>query len=110
MQLLYSVLVQQHYNGSKFFHRTWQEFKVGFGSITGDYWIGNELLHLLTKGGGCRLRVDVQLQTGLSWQWAEYNTFIVDDESSGYTLHIGDSNGTAYNSVLQYWPATISTE
>jgi hypothetical protein len=39
------------------------------------------------------------LQSDQSWQWAEYNTFIVDDESTQYTLHIGDFNGTAYDGM-----------
>jgi Fibrinogen beta and gamma chains, C-terminal globular domain len=83
-----------------FFNRTWKEFKEGFGDVSGDYWIGNDRLHSLTKDGNYRLRVDVQTINDCNWQWAEYDTFIVDDESTGFMLHVSGFSGTAYNSLL----------
>jgi hypothetical protein len=113
-QLSTNVLVQRHVNdnGGYFFTRTWHEFKDGFGNETGNYWIGNEKLHLLTKDGQYSMRVDMQLQSDSSWKFAMYETFIVDNETAGYKLHIGGcttdvedafqaagtaSNGTSYS-------------
>ena len=74
-------------------------FKVGFGNVTGNYWIGNDRLHELTKYGQYKLRVDLQLASNLQWYWAEYNTFRVDDESTGYKLNVGGHKGTAGDSM-----------
>lgn len=93
-------MVQQHFNGTVFFNQTWAQFKAGFGNVTGDYWIGNDRLHSLTTYGGYRLRVDIQLKSDLSWQWSEYDTFIVGDESTGYALQVGGFSGTANNGFL----------
>ena len=64
------VLIQQNVNGSYFFNRSWDEFKVGFGDTSGNYWLGNHLLNLLTQTDRYKLRVDVQqLSTG-DWYYA----------------------------------------
>ena len=40
---------QRRFDGSvKFFGRSWEEFKHGFGNESGEYYLGNEMLHLLT--------------------------------------------------------------
>jgi len=93
------ILIQQHYNGTTFFSRTWNEFKVGFGDVTGNYWIGNDRLHELTKFGQYKLRVDLKAKINRQWYWAEYKTFIVAHESTNYTLQVGEYNGTAGDSM-----------
>jgi len=43
------VLIQKNVKGSKFFRRSWAEYRVGFGDPSGDYyWIGNDKLSSLT--------------------------------------------------------------
>ena len=93
------ILVQQHFGGTTFFNRTWNEFKVGFGDVTDNYWIGNDRLHELTKYGQYKLRVDLQLKSNQQWYWAEYSMFRVDDELTGYKLNIGGHSGTAGDSM-----------
>ncbi|XP_071796301.1 uncharacterized protein [Asterias amurensis] len=43
------IVVQRRYNGSVNFNRSWAEFKDGFGSTDGEFWLGNEILHKLTN-------------------------------------------------------------
>jgi len=101
------ILLQQHYGGTTFFGRTWNEFKAGFGDVTDDYWIGNDRLHALTHDGQYKLRVEL-LSNGtympgifkppgyyMQWYWAEYSTFRVGNESTGYRLNIRGYSGTA---------------
>lgn len=41
---------QRRFDGSVGFHqRKWNEYKLGFGDSEGEYYLGNELLHQLTK-------------------------------------------------------------
>jgi len=70
-------------------------FKDGFGSKSCNCWLGNELLHQLTKDGLYKLRFDLQALGSGQWYWAEYNTFIVDSEATKYQLTVGGYSGTA---------------
>ena len=75
-------------------------FKEGFGSKTCNYWLGNELLHQLTKDGLYKLRFDLQAQRSGQWYWAEYSTFIVDSEATKYQLMVGGYSGTAGDALF----------
>ena len=79
------VLVQQNVNGSNFFNRSWAEFKVGFNDSSGNYWLGNDLLHHLTVSGNYKLRFDL-LTTSSGWNWAEYGGVVVLSERNMYKL------------------------
>jgi len=94
------ILVQQHFGGSAFFNRSWEEFKVGFGNTSGNYWIGNERLHQLTNGRQYKLRVDLLSRFTGRWYWAEYDRFSVADESTDYTLFVSDYSGNAGDGMI----------
>jgi len=80
------IVVQQHIGNNNFFNRSWDEFKVGFGNSSDNYWIGNERLHQLTKDGQYKLRVDLLAKFNGLWYWAEHDRFSVGSEQTGYTL------------------------
>jgi len=70
-------LIQQNVDGSNFFNRSWAEFKLGFNDTTGNYWLGNELLHQLTQNGRYKLRFDLQVRRpNLTWYYAEYRHIV----------------------------------
>lgn len=98
----------QKTDDSPTFNRDWNDFKVGFGNISGDYWLGNDQIHQLTKDDGYKVRVDIQAEvsTGQSaWYWAEYSTFIVGDESTNYQLLLDGYSGDA-GDPLEYLNGT----
>jgi len=88
------VLIQQHVDKSSFFDRSWNEFRVGFGNPSGNFWLGNELIHQLTKDGGCKVRFDMQQESSSNWFWAEYSTFDVADETNNYQLTVAGFSGS----------------
>ncbi|XP_019632317.1 PREDICTED: microfibril-associated glycoprotein 4-like [Branchiostoma belcheri] len=92
------TVIQRRLDGSVPFDRTWQEYKRGFGNKNGEYWLGNENIHLLTTQKDYHLRIDM-----LSWdrriRYAKYYTFRVAGESNGYRLTVSGYSGTAGDSM-----------
>ncbi|XP_078698930.1 uncharacterized protein LOC144926219 isoform X1 [Branchiostoma floridae x Branchiostoma belcheri] len=88
------TVIQRRMDGSVPFNRTWEEYKHGFGNKNGEYWLGNENIHLLTAQKNYRLRVDM-MDWGNQKRYAEYDTFRVAGESDGYRLTISGYSGTA---------------
>ncbi|KFV56718.1 Fibrinogen alpha chain, partial [Gavia stellata] len=68
------LLIQQRMDGSVNFNRTWQDYKRGFGSVDGrgrgEFWLGNENIHLLTQNDTL-LRVELEDWDGNA-VYAEY--------------------------------------
>ncbi|XP_058405762.1 fibrinogen alpha chain [Diceros bicornis minor] len=96
------LLIQQRMDGSLNFNRTWQDYKRGFGSLNdkgeGEFWLGNEHLHLLTLRGSV-LRVELEDCSG-NGAYAEYH-FRVGSEAEGYALQVSSYEGTAGDALIE---------
>ena len=88
-------------NTNMMFYKSWHEYKEGFGTIDGNYWMGLELLYLITGSGNFMLRVEMTSSSNGNWYSAEYWDFYVDDESLQYRIHFGSYSGDNGNS-FQY--------
>ncbi|KAJ8033637.1 Fibrinogen-like protein A [Holothuria leucospilota] len=89
------TVIQRRLDGSLIFQREWREYKVGFGFLSQEYWIGNEKLSFLTNQNTYELRIDFTLFDGSSFYIA-YSLFRIGDEFNGYTLtHLGFFSGRA---------------
>lgn len=69
------------------FNRSWAEYQSGFGDVDGEFWLGLDTLHELTKTEQ-QLRVDLYDYEG-EHRWAKYGTFAIGSEDSNYTLTVG---------------------
>jgi len=80
------------------------------GQQSGDYWIGLETMHQLTKDGTYKLRLDMQGRDD-TWYWEEYDTFIVQDSSTNYTMDVYGLTGStgAYGSLYYHNGYPFST-
>ena len=74
-------------DGSENFTRNWDDYKNGFGSVKGEFWLGLKHLHKLTAHDDYTLRVDLEDMTGRR-MYAEYLHFAVGPESQGFPLEI----------------------
>ncbi|XP_060082485.1 angiopoietin-related protein 7-like [Ylistrum balloti] len=86
------TVIQRRLNGDIDFYRDWETYKNGFGDLNGDFWIGNEMLHNLTKTPRV-LRIELESWENLT-AFAEYSTFQVGSESEMYQLHLSGFSGS----------------
>ncbi|XP_062602646.1 fibroleukin-like [Saccostrea cucullata] len=72
--------IQKRVDGSVRFNRTWTEYKNGFGSPAQNVWIGNDVIHKLTKENTSSLYVSITLQNGTTL-YEMYDRFSVSNET-----------------------------
>ena len=94
------TLLQRRVDGSENFYRPWVDFKNGFGNIRKEFWLGNDKIHLMTKGRNMMVRFDLEDFQG-NKVYAEYKTFYIDGEEDKYKLHVASYHGTAGNDFVQ---------
>ncbi|NXR68013.1 ANGP4 protein, partial [Rhadina sibilatrix] len=96
------TIIQLRANGSLSFQRSWREHPElthpaapqGFGDASGEYWLGNEAVHLLTSRVPYALRVELQDWEG-GQVYAHYGKFQLGSERQFYRLSLQDYSGTA---------------
>ncbi|XP_066448170.1 angiopoietin-2-like isoform X3 [Eleutherodactylus coqui] len=88
------TVIQHRKDGSVDFHQNWKEYKEGFGSPNGEYWLGNEFVHQLTSQGSYILRIQLQDWDG-NEAYSLYDAFSLGSEGNNYSLNVRGYSGTA---------------
>uniref|UniRef100_A0AAQ5Z5P3 Fibrinogen C-terminal domain-containing protein n=1 Tax=Amphiprion ocellaris TaxID=80972 RepID=A0AAQ5Z5P3_AMPOC len=88
------TVFQQRFNGSVDFQRSWREYKLGFGDVSGEHWLGNEVLHLMTSQAQYSLRVELKDWEG-NTAHSQYDRFTLTSERQQYRLYLRGYSGTA---------------
>ncbi|XP_030627063.1 angiopoietin-2a [Chanos chanos] len=88
------TILQKRFNGNVDFHRTWKEYKTGFGDTAGEHWLGNEYISLLTNEQPYILRADLMDWEGNS-AFSQYDQFSLSSEAQNYRIHLKGYSGTA---------------
>ncbi|GFR95133.1 fibrinogen C domain-containing protein 1 [Elysia marginata] len=101
------IIIQRRTNGQEDFYRDWNTYKTGFGSLDGDFWIGNENLHFLTSNGTYELRIEFIYRNESAF--AHYDKFSVASEADGYALTVRQYSGTAGDALAYHDGAAFST-
>ncbi|XP_066887257.1 tenascin-R isoform X2 [Kogia breviceps] len=102
------IVFQRRQNGQTDFFRKWAEYRVGFGNLEDEFWLGLDNIHGITSQGRYELRVD--MRDGQDAAFAYYDKFSVEGSRSLYKLHIGGYNGTAGDSLSYHQGRPFSTE
>ncbi|XP_043427818.1 tenascin-X isoform X14 [Prionailurus bengalensis] len=100
------LVFQRRMDGQTDFWRDWEDYAHGFGNISGEFWLGNEALHSLTKAGDYSMRVD--LRAGDEAVFAQYDSFRVDSAPEYYRLHLEGYHGTAGDSMSYHSGSVFS--
>lgn len=91
------TVIQRRFDGSVDFAQDWNAYKTGFGSASGEYWIGNDYLAYLTNTKTYKLHIELEDWEGES-RYAAYSPFVVSPESDKYRLSLGVYSGNASSS------------
>ncbi|XP_011177553.1 fibrinogen-like protein A [Zeugodacus cucurbitae] len=87
------IVIQRRLNGTVDFNRDWQEYKKGFGDLTGNYWIGLEKLHAITSSCEQELYIQMKSRNGTEY-YAKYSALLIADalkKLGNYSGNAGDS-------------------
>ncbi|XP_027725543.1 ficolin-2 [Vombatus ursinus] len=104
------IVFQRRVDGSVDFFRDWAAYKRGFGSQLGDFWMGNDNLHLLTAQETFEFRVDLSDFDG-GHSFAKYRSFRVSGEAENYRLILGDFvEGDAGDSLTYHNNQSFTTK
>ncbi|CAL8248784.1 unnamed protein product [Lota lota] len=101
------TVFQRRMNGNTDFYRTWSEYSVGFGNLSQEFWLGNELLHNLTRSGSMGMRVELRAENETAY--AHYSNFTVDSEENHYSIMLSGYTGTAGDSMKYHNGRPFST-
>ncbi|XP_033830856.2 fibrinogen-like protein 1 [Periophthalmus magnuspinnatus] len=95
------TVFQRRRDGSVSFNRGWDQYRVGFGDLRTEFWLGNTPLHLLVTQRRCSLRIHL-----LDWahvhHHALYQDFKIEDEQSRFRLHVSGFSGSISDSFGWY--------
>ena len=82
-------------DGTVDFYRNWQNYKLGFGDVNAEHWLGNDNLATLTAlHNDNELRVDME-DVDNAKAYAQYSTFKVSSETDLYNLTVAGYSGNA---------------
>ncbi|XP_070702536.1 tenascin-like [Pempheris klunzingeri] len=100
------TVFQRRKDGSVDFFKSWKEYMKGFGSLSGEFWLGLDSLHNLTTMTKMILRVDLRDRDESAF--AKYSTFEVSKRN--YKLSVGGYSGTAGDSLSYHNGRVFSTK
>ncbi|PFX13458.1 microfibril-associated glycoprotein 4-like [Stylophora pistillata] len=105
------TVFQKRVDGSVDFYRGWHDYKVGFGNLKNEFWLGLDKLNRLTINNKKRykLRVDLEDTSG-NTAYASYNYFGVSSEKTNYKLSLGTYYGNAGDSLSYHKSRPFSTK
>nr|Q9U8W8.1 RecName: Full=Techylectin-5A; Flags: Precursor [Tachypleus tridentatus]BAA84188.1 techylectin-5A [Tachypleus tridentatus] len=95
-------------NPSDYFYKPWKNYKLGFGNIEKDFWLGNDRIFALTNQRNYMIRFDLKDKEN-DTRYAIYQDFWIENEDYLYCLHIGNYSGDAGNSFGRHNGHNFST-
>lgn len=102
------LVIQRRKDGTVDFYRNWKEYKTGFGDVSGEFWLGNEYIHHLTKDKPRQLRIDMETFERIR-KYALYNEFSVTSEAQKYRLNIDGFSGDVIDHLKYHKGQMFST-
>jgi len=103
------TVIQRRMDGSVNFNRNWTDYRQGFGDLRGEFFIGLEKLHLLTRSQPHELYISL-MDFSNETRFARYSDFVIGSEEEAYNFKIlGSYSGNAGDSLKHHTNAKFST-
>ncbi|XP_038145227.1 tenascin-R isoform X2 [Cyprinodon tularosa] len=102
------IVFQRRQNGLTDFSRKWSDYRVGFGNLEDEFWLGLDNIQKIASQGRYELRID--MRDGQESVYANYDKFSIGDARNLYKLRIGEYNGTAGDSLSYHQGRPFSTK
>ncbi|XP_010792748.1 tenascin-R [Notothenia coriiceps] len=102
------IVFQRRQNGLTDFSRKWSDYRVGFGNLEDEFWLGLDNIQKIAGQGRYELRID--MKDGQESVYANYDKFSLGDARNLYKLRIGEYNGTAGDSLSYHQGRPFSTK
>uniref|UniRef100_A0A8C7YQW0 Tenascin R (restrictin, janusin) n=1 Tax=Oryzias sinensis TaxID=183150 RepID=A0A8C7YQW0_9TELE len=102
------IVFQRRQNGLTDFSKKWSDYRVGFGNLEDEFWLGLDNIHRIASQGRYELRID--MKDGQESVYANYDKFSIGDARNLYKLRIGEYNGTAGDSLSYHQGRPFSTK
>ncbi|XP_067678765.1 ryncolin-4-like [Haliotis asinina] len=98
------LYVQYREDPSTDMFRPWAEYTEGFGSLTGDHWLGNRNLHTLLSSRNMTFTISYVIRNGTTY-FRSYTNFKISDESKDFAIDsfdhtYGDFGNDCLTSVI----------
>ncbi|XP_041054365.1 fibrinogen-like protein 1-like protein [Carcharodon carcharias] len=77
----------------------WTAYKYGFGNILRDHWLGNEYIYKIIKQRNYKIKFLLRDRYN-RLRIANYDSFAIGNEVSGYRLSLGRYSGNAGNAMV----------
>uniref|UniRef100_UPI00398EF84A angiopoietin-related protein 3 n=1 Tax=Pristiophorus japonicus TaxID=55135 RepID=UPI00398EF84A len=103
------TVIQKRFDGSVDFDQPWQRYENGFGALEGEFWLGLEKVHHITRQGDYILYTELE-----DWKndkhFIKY-TFSLGERETDYTLQLSDSlQGNLLNAMTEQAGMKFSTK
>ncbi|XP_017465766.1 PREDICTED: fibrinogen C domain-containing protein 1-like isoform X3 [Rhagoletis zephyria] len=103
------IVIQRRLSAEVDFYRDWQQYKQGFGELSGNYWIGLNKLHALTASFEQELYIKMERLDGTKY-YAKYDLFVIGSEEEDYVLRtLGNYTGNAGDSLKYHEGSKFTT-
>ena len=86
------LVIQRRQDGSVDCNKDWKNYEDGFGTLTGEFWLGLRGIHFITSKDQWELRIDYKLTNGTEG-YLLYRNFKVGPASEQYPLTISGYDG-----------------
>ncbi|KAL9964259.1 hypothetical protein ACROYT_G027876 [Oculina patagonica] len=96
------TVFQKRLDGSFDFYRDWADYKLGFGNLIGEFWLGLDKLNRLSSSGRYKLRVDLEDTEGTAGDSMAYHngySFTTNDRDND----IRSTSNCAVNCQGAWW-------
>ncbi|XP_017055728.1 microfibril-associated glycoprotein 4 isoform X2 [Drosophila ficusphila] len=104
------TVVLNRYNGTEDFNRKWADYKIGFGLLNTEFFIGLDKLHQITSSDNYELLVQLQNRRQ-DLRHALYDHFSIGSESEQYRLNVlGEYQGDAGDALREHTGKKFSTQ